>query len=280
MEKVRNLAQLLEVLRRTHNIEPQKVERRIIPTMPRRHEKSKQHFCISLAGQSIAIDSEYSEVYYLCKEYECERIPDIHISISDQDISTEQIYADNEQIPYNASYLETLAVLRKISNEILAYDTFLMHGAVIGVGNNAYMFTAKSGTGKTTHIRKWLKNIEGSYVVNGDKPFIKITDTEVIACGTPWCGKENMSTNCMVPLRAIVFMERGEKNEMREISFSEGFPYLFQQTYQPDNEEKMKKTLKLISGMKGKVRLYRYIFDNMQDDAFDVSYGTLTGDMT
>ena len=150
-----------------------------------------------------------------------------------------------------------------------------MHGAVIAYNNAAYMFTASSGTGKTTHIRKWLNNLPGAYVVNGDKPLIKITNAGAIACGTPWCGKEKFGKNCMVPMRAIVLMERGEDNIIQEISFGQAFTGLLQQTYMPKDVEKMKKTLALLSMLQGRVKFYRFLFNNKKDDSFEVAYNTI-----
>lgn len=277
MGEIRNLNQLLYALRKGYTI--QKGAETTAPylySVPEQ-KKEEQHFRISVAGHCIGIDSLYAEVYKLCVDYLCDNEPEIQIGIQDEDIARERKEAADEKNTYKNSYLETLSVYRKISEALLDYDIFLMHGAVVARGQDAYMFTAKSGTGKTTHIQKWLENLDDAYIVNGDKPLIRMTEQEAIACGTPWCGKENLATNCMVPLCAIVFMERGEKNEMKQISFSEAFPFLLQQTYQPDDADKMKKTLKLISQMMGRVKFYRYIFDNMQDDAFDVSYGALTG---
>ena len=117
--------------------------------------------------------------------------------------------------------------------------------------------------------------MEDAYVVNGDKPLIQITGTQAIACGTPWCGKEKMNTNIMVPLKAIVLMERGESNEIKEISYSEAFTTLLQQTYRPNDAGKMRKTLFLLSRMKGLIRFSRFIFNNMKEDAFDVAYRAL-----
>ena len=153
-----------------------------------------------------------------------------------------------------------------------------MHGAVIALDDQtSFMFTAKSGTGKTTHIRKWLENAPGAFVVNGDKPLIKIADTEAIAYGTPWCGKEHLNTNIGVPLRAIVLMERSEDNAIEEITFSQAFPTLLQQTYRPADADKMRKTLSLLSALNGKMKFYRFRFNNLKPDAFRVSYEALTG---
>lgn len=277
MGNIRNLEQLLSALRRGYTI--QKGADETAPSfyaIPRQ-KKNEQHFCLSLAGKTISIDSQYNEVYQLCKGYLCEKEPAIKVAVTEADIIFERKETKNEKTIYKNSYLETLAVYRKISEAMLDYDTFLMHGAVVAEGQEAYMFTAKSGTGKTTHINLWLEHLRDAYIVNGDKPLIRITEEDAIACGTPWCGKEQLERNCMIPLRAVVFMERGEQNIMKEISYSEAFPLLLQQTYQPSDAEKMKKTLALLSKLKGKVRFYHFFFDNMKEDAFNVSYEMLTG---
>ena len=280
MGEIRNLSQLLDALRHGYDVTKGKKMSSPVTYAAREPEKEERHFCISLAGHAIWIDSLHREVYSLCEEFLCEDEPEIRVSITEDDIAYERKEADKTNTPQSDGYLETLAVYRKISERILEYDTFLMHGAVVASGSDAYMFTAASGTGKTTHIRKWLEKLDDAYVVNGDKPLIKITDTEAIACGTPWRGKEQMGTNSMVPLRAIVLMERGEENRMEEVSFMNAFTFLLQQTYQPKEKEAMKKTLRLFSQLKGKVRFYRFVFNNMKEDSFDVSYRALTGGKT
>ncbi len=250
---------------------PAPVPARTVPPIPR-------SFAISVAGQIVGIDSLYADIYSLCRDFLTDLTPEMRIRITQEDLDLERTEGNR---PYSASgrgYLETLAVCRKLSEEMLSRNTFLMHGAVVAVGRDAYMFTAASGTGKTTHILKWLRQAEGAFAVNGDKPLIRIEDDRVIACGTPWRGKEQMGTNTQVPLRAIVLMERGEKNRIREISFAQAFTFLLQQTYRPSDPEKMEKTLALLSQLSGRLRFWRFSFDNMQDDAFEVAYLALTGE--
>lgn len=279
MSEIKNLSQLLDAMRKGYRISKSKARNPQSSHAAPRSTKEKRHFCVSIAGYAIGVDSMYSEVYMLCKEYLCENEPEIRISINEDDIAYERRGADLNRHTYTEGYLETLAVYRKISMAMLDYNIFLMHGAVISDGQNAYMFTAKSGTGKTTHIRKWLDQLPNAYVVNGDKPLIRIEDDEIIACGTPWCGKENMGTNKMAPLKAIVLMERGDNNEIHEITFGEAFTFLLQQTYQPAGAENMKKTLRLFSQLKGRVKIYKFAFNNMKEDCFDVAYNALMGDI-
>lgn len=276
MAEIKTLDQLLDALRHGYTVSDGRV---ILPPQrqaARKEDKAERHFCVSLAGRVVAIDSFYNQVYSLCSDYLCDLPPEIRISITEKDLMYEREESKKSGFFSRNDYLETLAVYRKICEEMLFFNTFLMHGAVVASGNSAYMFTAESGTGKTTHIKKWLNCLENAYVVNGDKPLIRMTETEAVACGTPWCGKEQMGTNTMVPLKAIVIMERGENNEMAKLTYREAFPFILQQTYQPAGTEQKKKTLHLLSQLKGKVHFYRFVFNNMKEDAFDVAYQTLT----
>lgn len=232
------------------------------------------HFTIKLAGLLIEINSIHDEIYKMCKDYLAEGEPaDFTVTTSETDITFEREKSIREAILehlkptiYPDPYLETLAVYRKIAVEMLKHDTFLMHGSVVAVSGEAFLFTAPSGTGKTTHTRLWLENIPGSYVVNGDKPLVRVRDGFTEACGTPWSGKEGMNTNVIVPLKAICLLTRGEKNTIREMSFLEAYPHLFQQIYRPTEAETVKKTMELIRRLGESVRIY-LLACNMEPEA-------------
>lgn len=276
MREIKNISQLLDAMKQGYRVQKKSITKPpILNTLEQK--KNERHFCVSLAGHTIAIDSVYSEVYILCKDYLTESDPEMWIKVCDSDIEHEYDITGRAKTSNANSYIETLVVYRKISEAVLDYNTFLMHGAVIAVDGASFMFTAKSGTGKTTHINKWLDRLDNAVVVNGDKPLIKISDRDVIAYGTPWCGKEHLGTNMNVPLKAIVFMERSEHNVIEEISFDDAFRLLMQQVYLPNDTEKVKKTISLLFQLNGKVKFYQYFFNNMKEDAFRISYETLTG---
>ena len=220
-------------------------------------------FKICLAQVNIKIISLFDEVYNLCKDYLTDAAPDFTVEIFCEDITFEREKSRREAqferrpyIEFKDSYLETLAVYRKIAVGLLDYGAFLMHGAVVGLNNKAYMFTAPSGVGKTTHTRFWLKQFPDAFILNGDKPIIKLTDSGVFACGTPWAGKEGENRNTTLPLCGICLLARGEENEIKSVSFGEIFPYIIQQTYRPHEKEKIENTMKLIKELGEKVRFY------------------------
>ena len=206
-------------------------------------------FTVCLAGINIAVISIFDEVYELCRSYLTDKPADMTVTVTPEDILHERIIsvreAQIEGIPvvdYTDSYLETLAVYRKIVTKMLEFDTFLMHGAVVAVGDKAWLFTAPSGTGKTTHINLWLANIPGSYVVNGDKPLIHIGD-ECTVYGTPWAGKEGMNRNVGVKLCGIVILNRGLENQINKVPMTQILPVLIQQIYRPREKSELEKTL-------------------------------------
>lgn len=233
---------------------------------------------IQLAGVPIEIHTIYNSLFRT-GEYETDIPPAFTVRITEQDIINEQkismreaAYEGFKYPDYSPSELENTAVYRKIATNIIDFDGFVFHGSAVAVGEKAYLFTAKSGTGKTTHTKLWLKNIDGSYVVNGDKPIIRIIDGKPFVCGTPWMGKEGYGCNKIVPLSAICFLNRGEKNYIEKTIFSKVYPKLIGQTYRPENASLLVKTIKLLEKIGRNVPVYE-LYCNMEDEAARVSFG-------
>ncbi len=243
-------------------------------------------FQITLAGQPLGIRSMYDEVFHLCRDYLSDTPePSFYIVTKPEDIRFEQEKSLREAalegkpaILYPDPYLETLAVYRKIAARMPDYDTWLIHGSAVAVGEETFLFTAASGTGKTTHTRLWLEQIPSAYVVNGDKPLLRIRDGLCEVCGTPWSGKENMNRNAMVPLRAVCFLHRGMENRIEEISFRDATPLLLQQSFRCSDPFVMQKTMTLVKRLGNCVRFYR-LFCNMEAEAALVSWNRMRNDI-
>lgn len=232
-------------------------------------------FVIGIAKTNIEVLPIYEYVKRISTRYltNSEDI-DISIAITEEDIEEEQKRAG---VTISRGYQESVAVYRKIAEAMLSRNTFLMHGSVVAIGQKAFMITAPSGVGKTTRANLWLKTIPDSHILNGDKPLIKLADGKAYACGTPWCGKENQGRNEILPLKAIFFLERAEKNSVQELSFSEAFIPLLKQTYRPESAEKMKKTLQLLGELKGKVRFFKFQ-SNLEEEAVRMAYEAATSE--
>lgn len=235
-------------------------------------------FRIAVADQTIDVKAKYKDTSVWCSDFITDNLPDLYVEIKEEDIAFEKecYLKEQGQGELPGSYLEFTALLRKISDQFIDRSILLMHGAAISLSGKAYIFTAPSGTGKTTHIQKWLEHCPEAVVINGDKPFLKLdNDDSVLVCGSPWAGKERMYTNTKVPLNAIIFMERAEENRIQEIGFSDAFPSLFQQIYLPDNADQKRKVIRMIQRLHGNISFYRYYCNNFKEDCFEVAYRTL-----
>ena len=155
------------------------------------------HNTYRLAGHTVEIESVYPQVHTLCEAYRVDGKAEYCITTTPADIAYErQRSARADELEgaavreYADPYLETLAVYRKLAQLLVQDDILLMHGAVVAVDGQAYLFTAKSGTGKTTHTRLWMQQFgDRAVMVNGDKPLLHITNEGVTVYGTPWDGK-------------------------------------------------------------------------------------------
>lgn len=233
-----------------------------------------------IAGVVVQITSQYSSVHRQCRAYLCrEDVPaQITVHIRPADIAAERTAHDQEEGSPTDAYLETLAVYRRLAEAMLeTQDTLLIHGSALAVDGRAVLFAAKSGTGKSTHAALWRQLLgERCVIVNDDKPLVRIRPDTAQVCGTPWNGKHNLDTNCIVPLQAICMLERGEQNQVMPITFREALPELLQQSYQPQDRRQMSHVLQLLEMLSGRVRFYR-IRCNMEEEAARLAYEAILG---
>ncbi len=223
---------------------------------------------IKIAGLLIDVKNKYSYFSQMARGFEAEGKADFSVEVPQNVI--EKAIAENPE--YSEGYVESLEIYRIICRKILEYDAMLMHCAAICVDGEAYLFTAVSGTGKTTHISLWMEKFgDRCFVVNGDKPILRQVDGKFYACGTPWRGKENFGTNLNVPIKAVCILERGEKNEIEKIPAHEAISTVITQTLRTNDMYEMEKMLTLSDKLLTSVPFYR-LKCNMEKEAADVSY--------
>lgn len=237
-----------------------------------------------IAGVRVRISSRFGLVHRLCADYLAQGEADISVDVGQADLAFERKraaaqseYDGSDPSGYSDPYIETLAVYRKIAEQLPLYDCVLMHGSCVAVDGSAYLFTAKSGTGKSTHTRLWRELLgERAVMVNDDKPILKVTDSGVIAYGTPWDGKHRLSSNVAVPLKSVCVLQRGETNVIKRISVRDAYPVLLQQIYRPADAAALAKTLTLIDKLTEKVGLFR-LWCDISLDAARTSYDAMKG---
>ncbi len=130
---------------------------------------------------------------------------------------------------------------------MLHYDAFMVHASAISYQNNGILFSAPSGTGKTTHTKLWEQFDSSAFILNDDSPIIRFMDDgKPYACGSPWAGASGEGKNVIVPLKAIVFLQQGSENEIQRLQTLQALQWLLGSVTKPVDKGLMDKLFTLI----------------------------------
>lgn len=140
------------------------------------------------------------------------------ITVSRTDKYIENLLARMEK-DTTIAQAEEFAYATAFNKAVIPFGAMLVHSSAIIVNGKAYLFSAKSGVGKSTHTRLW-KQLYGDEVIyiNDDKPVVRIERGTAVAYGTPFDGGSGIANNISAPLGGIIFLERGEENSITQIT--------------------------------------------------------------
>lgn len=222
------------------------------------------------------MNNSFPDLEIICRGYETEEEPIITLSVTQEEIEHER---SKQADIFTDGYLETVCLYRKLANEILRYDTILLHASVLEVDGNGYGFMAPSGTGKTTQTRLWLEYFgDRARVINGDKPLVRVINdgqrTSFVAYGTPWCGKEKMNCNASVPLKALFLLERALEPSCELASQEYSVDHIFHQLLMPQGFEQMEMLLNMVDALVENVPIY-VLRCNMKHESVETAWNAV-----
>ena len=209
-------------------------ERRAIP-----------YLCTSCQEPDMTLTEGFREYYETCR-YECSEEAAQHVYTA------------------NAFY-----------QGLLSYQGMMIHSSAVVVDGRAYLFSAVSGTGKSTHTQLWLKQFgERAYILNDDKPALRLIDGVWYACGTPWSGKHDKSAPVCVPLAGIAILNRSKDNRIERHGGIAAVSELLEQTLRPDH--KRAELLELLDKLVTQVPIWK-LHCNMDPEAAVVAFNAMSG---
>ncbi len=231
----------------------------------------------NIAGLNVAAEFHFNRMKTNMPKYahDFEGNADIVIKVSKE--SSIRIQDTNPHLTLGAC--EYMLAGTQFFNQLLDHDGMLLHSSSIMMDGNAYLFSARSGTGKSTHTQLWQK-VYGDRAVNfnDDKPAVRMIDGKMFACGTPFSGKTDINLNVVVPLKAICFIERSETNHIEKIPPFKAIPLILNQTvYKSQNEETRKKVYAVIEKIIENVPIYR-LGCNISEQAAILAHDVMSGE--
>lgn len=215
----------------------------------------------NIAGIKVSMSPRYETLIQQSEPYKThEKHFDFEIQISDK-----HIYALQKENPHlSAADCEYILAGGIFYRRCVAYNSFLLHASAIMVDGKAYVFSAPSGTGKSTHTALWLKTFPSATYINDDKPLLQYRNGIMYACGTPFSGKTNLNRNSAAPVEAVCILSRAKETYVQRISAGEALHPLLEQTIRDGFE--MACLLSLLEKLVTDVPIYK-VFCTLESDA-------------
>lgn len=220
---------------------------------------------MKIAGHTAKVTSLFESTPQYFRAYLTEEAPEFSVTVTREDIAFEQADLLEEAHRdgfrprvFTDPFLERQAIQRAFAEFLFGFDTLLVHGSALAADGQGFLFTAHSGTGKSTHTRLWQQVLgDRVVIVNDDKPFIQLTDRGTILHGSPWSGKHGLDCNVSVPLKGICILERGQENHIHRLSPEEGIAMLRKQSYASLDETKAPAFERLVLALAQRVPLWK-----------------------
>jgi hypothetical protein len=227
----------------------------------------------SLADLIIHVENRYDFLKNQCSQYEYggSAPADFTIRVTDEDFCRERLASAG--VEYSPGYLESVCAYRKIALNLPMYDAMLLHASVIDCDGRGIGFLARSGVGKTTHVKLWLDLFPGrARILNGDKPVIRLINGKPYVSGTPWRGKEGFGYPGLASLSGIAFLERSKENSADAEKTESALIKFATQAHIPrSNSTRSAKALSLFDKILRSVPLVR-LRCNMDISAAEIAY--------
>lgn len=179
-------------------------------------------------------------------------------SIFDRDTGTVSVFylAQERQMFSSCRCCFSYIALEEL---LLSRDRLILHASFVSSEFGGILFSGPSGIGKSTQADLW-KKLEGSTVINGDRPILGKVDGTWMAYGSPYAGSSQCYVNEMLPAAAIVMLEQGSTCEIRRLSRAEAFRLLYAQTVVNTwNSGYVQRVCDLLMALSADVPVYRMV---------------------
>lgn len=216
---------------------------------------------ITLAGIEAAFRFHFDGTGVLFRGFESRLVPDGYTGpILSADRNAIEAYAQEHHCSMETS---EFSCLMTVTADFMAENNRAMfHGVAFFYGQDAYILTAPSGTGKTTQYRN-LRSLYGDRfrIINGDKPFLGTgADGQILVYPSPWKGKERWGGREHGPLKGLFLLEQGQENRLEVMDSAEAaVPTLEQFLYTAKTRQSVRTICRLADTMLQKTALYHFI---------------------
>lgn len=153
------------------------------------------------------------------------------VRLSDTDPTTVRgwIYPDRTDALHRMAQLLDVSELEIL---LASMGIVSLHSSLVRYRDEAILFTAPSGTGKSTQADLWEK-YEHADILNGDRSLIRKADGRWTAYGAPFAGSSQIFRNESAPIRSIVVLRQAPENTVESLPPAEAFRLIYSESILP-----------------------------------------------
>ncbi len=209
----------------------------------------------SICGLNVLMDageitSRQAEKYLSSEDFE-----KADITVVPTKAAIDEYTARNKAPEAVASYMVEAGIFYR---QLLNFDGVYFHASAVVYNDKAYLFSAPCGTGKSTHTSLWLELLgDKAYILNDDKPAVRVLKDGIYAYGTPFSGKHDISAPKAVKLGGICFISRGSEDKVLLMDSKEAVLKMYHASLRKIDEQQLDKELELIQKIAVSVPIYK-----------------------
>lgn len=223
-----------------------------------------------IAGLKVEMEPKFDRLTRQCESYKSSGEPVMTVKTDPYDeahaVMDRPSKEDREYICCSAAFCR----------DVIGYGRFFLHASAVVYEGAAYLFSAPSGTGKSTHTALWRNLFSQSYILNDDKPVIWPEQERITVWGTPFSGKTDLQINRGVPLKAICFLEQDSENQIRQVTEAKALALMLNNTWRPKNHHSMELLLDMMEQVVTRINVYE-MHCTKELEAAKLSYRVMKG---
>lgn len=227
----------------------------------------------NICGLAVECDFRFPTMTARAEKYLSGGAPEIRVPFQPEKFE----WLKQQEPSLDDDNCEIICTTESFYMQLLCYGGFMLHSSAVVMDGGAYLFSAPSGTGKSTHTALWLELFgERAAILNDDKPAILLREDGIFACGTPWSGKSDLNLNLCVPLRGICVLERSPENFIEPLPPEKSVYALLNQTLRPEDPAAMSALLGHIDRVTENIPMWR-MGCNISTEAAGLAYEVMSG---
>ena len=187
---------------------------------------------------------------------------------------TSEYYACYQELSSNEAVIWVIQKVQKLMSsdtvftslfalerQMIRRQSLILHCAYIVYQGHTILFSAPSGTGKSTQAALWGR-YRGSRTVNGDRALLRKIDGIWNACGWPVCGSSEICQKGDFPIHAIVMLRQGKENHVERLTGMQAFSQIYSQiTMNQWNREFVMKAMELLDDLVKQIPIWQLTCD-------------------